>query len=78
MLLEHLWYFDAHTIEKYLTRHGFEVLRTEPIGYWESLATAVQRIFQTIGLEKSFGYSIMERILIKFPIGLMLTISQKR
>jgi 2-polyprenyl-3-methyl-5-hydroxy-6-metoxy-1,4-benzoquinol methylase len=70
-LLEHIWYFDPATIDRYLAARGFEKRSLRPIGFPASLGILGRRVKQTFGLPLPIP-AFARRTILTFPIGLML------
>ena len=50
LLLEHLWYFNATTLDRLMLRHGFESVGHKAVPYDAALAHVAKRLGETLGL----------------------------
>jgi hypothetical protein len=77
LLLEHLWYFSPVTLERMMTRVGFQHLACRSLPYDAPLAHIATRLAQGAGMKGRFGVGSISRIVLPSPAGLMLSVFQK-
>ena len=70
-LLEHLWYFDRKTLQRFMQRAGFHETRYQSVCYDAPLAHIVRRVAQTYGLPVPKLGPNLSSIIFPVPIGLM-------
>jgi SAM-dependent methyltransferase len=70
-LLEHLWFFNRKTLQKFMARAGFQETRYRSVAYDAPLAHIVSRIAQTYGLPAPKFGPKLSNIVFPVPIGLM-------
>jgi SAM-dependent methyltransferase len=77
LLLEHLWYFSPPTLERLMTRHGFEQLATQAIPFDAPIAHVATRLAQTFGMTGTFKAGSFSRLVLPVPAGMMLGVFRK-
>jgi len=70
-LLEHLWFFNRKTLQKFMARAGFRETRYRSVSYDAPLAHIVSRVAQTYGLPTPKFGPKLSSIVFPVPIGLM-------
>jgi SAM-dependent methyltransferase len=70
-LLEHLWYFNRKTLQRFMQRANFHETRYRSICYDAPLAHIVRRVAQTYGLPAPRLGPKLSRVIFPVPIGLM-------
>ena len=70
-LLEHLWYFNRKTLQRFMERAGFHETRYRSISYDAPLAHIVRRVAQRYGLPAPQFGPKLSSIVFPVPIGLM-------
>lgn len=83
LLREHLWYFSPATIERLLRQNGFAPAGTRPNFVHFSLANIFGRLAQYPGwvgrvANKLQRIPVLKRLSMRFPMGEMQVIAQKR
>ena len=71
LLLEHLWYFDPKTLNRYLSRFGFQQVEVSEIWYPTDVGSIARRVRQTYGWALFPLPNLIQNRVISLPIGLM-------
>jgi SAM-dependent methyltransferase len=77
LLLEHLWYFSPATLQRLMTRHGFEQLTTRSVPFDASLAHLMTRMAQTFGMTGTLDAGPISKLVLPLPAGHMLSVFRK-
>ena len=76
LLLEHLWYFDADTLRRFMKRAGFHETRHRSLPYDAPLAHIARRVAQTYGITLP-RIDFASSLVLPVPIGLMYGVYQR-
>jgi 2-polyprenyl-3-methyl-5-hydroxy-6-metoxy-1,4-benzoquinol methylase len=71
ILLEHLWYFNSNTLERFLTKHGLRKIRISSVCYPVTIDHLFRRVNQQFRIKLPLHTQIAQRV-IPFPAGLMI------
>jgi SAM-dependent methyltransferase len=77
ILLEHLWYFNAKTFDRFMTRNGFQHVDHGPSLYSVSVAHFAQRFSQTYGIDISRLAGPFSKMIVSLPIGLIYAVYRR-
>jgi hypothetical protein len=78
LLLEHLWYFNARTLDRLLGRHGFASRGTSSVPYDAAVSHVVRRAAQSLGLGASLPLPPwLQRLVVPVPAGVLFAAYQK-
>lgn len=77
-LLEHLWYFDARTLDRLLARHGFEPLAHSAVPYDAAVAHVVKRLGDTVGRRLPRLPRWLKDLVLPVPAGVLFAAYRKR
>jgi SAM-dependent methyltransferase len=78
ILLEHLWYFGPKTLDLFLGRHGFSMVKQGHMPFAVTASYLAARFAQTYGLKPSPLPKLIGKKIISVPIGLMYGVYQRQ
>lgn len=71
LLLEHLWYFDASALGRFMKRAGFSAVAHQGLPYDASVAHLTRRLGQTFGLEGLRLPQAISQAVVPVPAGIL-------
>ena len=77
-LLEHLWYFEAGTLDRLMERHGFEALAHSAVPYDAAVSHVVKRLGETVGRRLPQLPQWLEGWVLPIPAGVLFAAYRKR
>lgn len=77
ILLEHLWFFDEKTFDRFMKRFGFRHIDHGPSLYSVSISHFAQRFSQTYGMDISAVAKPFNEMIVSLPIGLTYAVYQR-
>ena len=78
LLLEHLWYFTASTLDQLLRRHGFEPRGHSSVPYDASVLHIAKRAAESIGRRRAPALPRwMQRLVVPVPAGVLFAAYRK-
>jgi SAM-dependent methyltransferase len=78
LLLEHLWYFDGRTLERFLRRHGFERIEHRSVPYDASIAHVAKRIGESMSIRVPEPPQWLSSVTLPAPAGVLFGAYRRR
>jgi hypothetical protein len=71
LLLEHLWYFPPTGLERFLGRHGFELVAMRSVPYDAPVGHIITRFAQSLQMSFLPKFGPLSRLVLPTPAGIM-------
>lgn len=78
LLLEHLWYFNARTLDAFMARCGFRALSHQSVPYDASVEHVLKRLAETLGLRAPALPAALRRLVAPIPAGVLFAAYQRQ
>jgi SAM-dependent methyltransferase len=76
-LLEHLWYFDVRTLDKFMARLGFAPIHHQAVPYDAAMSHVIKRLFETLNIQKMWPLILTSNRVLAVPAGILFAAYQR-
>ena len=76
-LLEHLWYFDAYTLNKFMARLGFFPIHHQAVPYDAAMSHVIKRLLETLNMQKMWPLLLTSNRVLAVPAGILFAAYQR-